>query len=96
MRQKENETTPDPLADNRLGIGNASVAGKSAVVPSPVSLVFFLIFLRNLTSRRRHFVWLSQYPGLCSGTARTEEFRSSKFGTGGMSVPRLRAVLATV
>jgi hypothetical protein len=29
----------------------------------------------------RHFVWLSQYPGLCSETARSEGFRSSKFGT---------------
>jgi hypothetical protein len=43
--------------------------------------MFLLIFLCNLSGRRRHFVWLSKYPSLCSGTGRTEEFRSSKFGT---------------
>ena len=75
--------------DNRLGIGNQL----PALAPSRIRLLenrplypaqfhfFLLIFLRNLSGRRRHFVWLSQYPGLCSGTARTEEFRSSKFGT---------------
>ena len=77
--------------DNRLGIGNQLPALVSKPHPGcwkigcciqpSFTLIFLLTFLRNLSGRRRHFLWLSQYPGLCSGTARTEEFRSSKFGT---------------